>query len=65
MCVFCMFYVIYQSFFEDIDLNFVQHIHHAFPGNILYVFLKILMLRETFSGKNEYFLDFVSEFSKF
>ena len=40
-----MFYVISQPFFEDIDLKFYAHIHQPLLSNILYGFLKILILR--------------------
>ena len=40
---FDMFYVIFQPFFEDIDLKFCTHIHETFPSNICYGFLKILI----------------------
>ena len=48
-----MFYVISQSFFEDIDLKFCAHIHEPLPSNILYGFLKILILRVNFEKEKE------------
>ena len=34
-----------SAIFEDIDLKFCAHIYQPLPSNILYVFLKILILR--------------------
>ena len=34
-----------SDIFEDIDLKFCTHIHETLPSNILYGFLKILILR--------------------
>ena len=35
--VFDIFYVIFSTIFEDIDLKFCAHIHQQLPSNILYV----------------------------
>ena len=44
MLVFDMFYVKYQSFFEDIDFKFCTHVHQTLPSNILYGVVKIVIL---------------------
>ena len=43
----CFLHVFHHisAIFEDIDLKFCGHIHQQLPSNILYGFLKILILR--------------------
>ena len=55
-----------SAIFEDMDLKFRTHIHQPLTSNILYVFLKILILRgKILKKKNvENFGNF-SKFSKF
>ena len=35
-----MFYVISQTFFEDIELKFCTHVHETLPSNICYGFFE-------------------------
>ena len=42
----------YLSHFEDIDLKFCSHNYQPFHSNLLYGFLKILILRGTILKKN-------------
>ena len=56
-----------SAIFEDIDLKFCAHIHQPLPSNILYVFLKILILRGKVLKKKKNVENFgiFSKFSKF
>ena len=48
-----MFYGHISAIFDDIDLKFCAHIHQPLPSNILYGFLKILILRGKFFEKKK------------
>ena len=56
-----------SAIFEDIDLKFCTHIHQPLPSNILYGFLKILILRVKILKKKKNAENFGNfrEFSKF
>ena len=56
-----------SAIFEDIDLKFCAHIHQPLPSNILYGFLKILILRGEILKKKKNVENFGNfwEFSKF
>ena len=49
----CLWHVLCHilAIFEDINLKFRAHIHQPLPSNILYVFLKILILKEAILKK--------------
>ena len=57
-----------SAIFEDIDLKFCTHIHQPLTSNILYGFLKILILRgKILKSKKKIVQNFgnYSKFSKF
>ena len=51
----CFAYVLchISAIFEDIDLKFCAHMHQLLPSNILYGFLKIVILRGKFLKKKK------------
>ena len=66
----CFFHVLchISAIFKDIDLKLCEHIHQPLPSNILYCFLKILILRVKILKKKKMFkilFFLLLKFSKF
>ena len=54
-----------SAIFEDIDLKFCALIHQPLPSNILYAFLKILILKGIILKKKKKMLEILDFFLKF